>query len=236
MTLNSIYSLSFAVRKEKDLIGRAVGENIICAFVKNEPNIRFLSCQTRKYKYNNSNKSRNHEVWTILSSAIFAKNYKVPQENIPVDTVKEVTTELLSSLERCLSLNKGSLNSDNILDSRLQLGGAAVPLNVWSSKKEYINYDDQETKMSTKKDFMKEGFLYDAKHGVGACGDWLIDASLGGAWESGRRLALWLISTKEDGHAQQKESLDHEYSIGLPPDGSFRISKAAQDLGIGNVL
>jgi len=64
--------------------------------------------------------------------------------------------------------------------------------------------------------------LYDAEHGVGACGDWILDPSICGAWEIGRRLSKWIVEHKTQ-------------SAGLPPNGSFRVSGNAVNASIGNV-
>jgi predicted NAD/FAD-dependent oxidoreductase len=211
MTLNSIYSLTIALQQSSpdgtSVLGSVLSDPIICAFVKNHPNLRFLSCSSRKYA--EQVKTKNVEVWTILSSPKFGKKYKGPQENLPKETVQEVTRLLLESVEQCTGLTPGALvdSDDVVLDSRLQLWGAGVPLNTWS------NSDEQKA---------DAGFVYDAEHGVGACGDWLLDPSIGGAWESGRRLADWIVTGSE--------------SIGLPPDGgAFRVSKATASAGIGSV-
>lgn len=81
MTLNSIYSLAIALPKDSEL-SQALKESFVSGFVKNHPNLRMITCQTRKYPDpgpNNKN-SHAHEVWTVLSSAKFAKKYKAPQE------------------------------------------------------------------------------------------------------------------------------------------------------------
>jgi hypothetical protein len=159
-------------------------------------------------------------VWTILSTPHFAKRYKAPQEHLPDDVVETVTNKLLTSLQEML-LDSGSASSSSSsekegppasppllsllrpLESRLQLWGAAVPLNVYDNHR---------------------GFIYDADHHVGVCGDWLVQPSLAGAWTSGRLLADHLLSA-------------HSSSSTLPPttaglDGSFVASAAAQQSGL----
>jgi len=220
MTLNSIYSLTFALRKngKESVLGGKIPGNMYSCFIKNEPNLRFLSCNTRKYSSSSSNDD-NVEVWTVLSSAKFGKKYKGPQENLPNELVKDVTGQMLQSLERSIGLEAGSLwnvkdahvGGGIVLDYKLQLWGAAVPLNTWSSS-------------ST-----EGGFLYDAENGVGACGDWLLHPSIGGAWESGRRLANWIVEDLEDRKKKGEGS-----SVGLPPDGKFVRSVAASQAGIAS--
>jgi len=174
-----------------------------------QPTLRLLSCQTRKF--DSSQENDNIEVWTLLSSAKFAKKYKGPQENLPKERVEEVTTLMIEGLERSLGLQQGSIHQGMILDKHVQLWGAAVPLNVWAQD------DDSESSNSPH----SGGFLFDAENGVGACGDWLLDPSIPGSWESGRRLSEWFMKANKE-------------SVGLD-GGAFRVSKAASGTGIGNV-
>lgn len=215
MTLNSIYSLTIAVNRGESPISQALGGDVVAAFIKNEPCLRFLTCQTRKHGEGDTlGPDDGVEVWTVLSSAQFGKKHKAPQENLSPVTVKEVTDLLLASLERSLSLPVGAIPLASILDSNLQLWGAGVPLNTWSTS----------TKPGGTVVAAPTGFLYDAKHGAGVCGDWCLDPSVGGAWESGRRLAGWMSGNEGGGR-----------SVGLPPYGSFGASKSAADTAIGNV-
>jgi hypothetical protein len=71
---------------------------------------------------------------------------------------------------------------------------------------------------SPKKD--ESGFLYDGKFGVGVCGDWLIDPSIAGAYESGRRLAMYMTQNPDG-----KESL-----VGVK--GAFQVSEGSAKGGI----
>jgi len=186
------------------------------AFIKNEPTLRFITSQNRKHDTSVTEENQNIEVWTLLSSPKFAKTYKGPQENLPNELQEEVISLLLESLERSLGLSTGSIDKESILDHRLQLWGAAVPLNTWTSEAHHSDTSAPAPAMET-------GFLFDSEHGVGACGDGLLDPSIPGAWESGRRLASWITESKAQ-------------SIGLPSaTGAFRISKAASAAGIGNV-
>lgn len=162
MTLNSIYSLTFALSAPSPLSSR-LPEPFICGDILSEPNVRFVTCQTRKYPRND-----NVEVWTVLSSAAFAKKFKAPQESLPDDVVETVTTKLLASLQQTLAMPA----MIQPLESRLQLWGAALPINVWKNDK---------------------GFLYDLENDVGVCGDWLVEPSIAGAWTSGQLLAEHMI-------------------------------------------
>jgi len=208
MTLNSIYSLTFAIDKLN-----GIPENIICAFIKNHPNLKFLSCNTRKYP---TDEKKDFEVWTVLSSAKFGKAYKGPQENLPPGLVQNVTSLLYESLEQSLALPEGTFTEDNILESRLQLWGAGVPLNTWKTSSTNANVPNNNEDC--------DGFLYDGQFGVGVCGDWLVESSIYGAWESGRRLAQYLAENTND----------EESKVGLK-DGKFRMSAAVDKAGIGSL-
>jgi hypothetical protein len=118
------------------------------------------------------------EVWTVLSSPGFAKQYKAPQEFLPDDVVANVTSRLLGAVQMTLGL----LPEQKIrpLESRLQLWGAALPINVWQPSDDGGGDGHQ-------------GFIYDAEHQVGVCGDWLVEPSIAGAWTSGRLLADHLL-------------------------------------------
>jgi len=232
MTLNSIYSFTFAIRRDGSPLAEALGEDVIAAFVRNHPSLRLLTCQTRKHP-GSARAAPNAEVWTVLSSPKFAKKFKAPQENIPDETAEKVTDLLLASLEESLNLPRGAIGGkdrDGLLDAKLQLWGAAVPLNVWEPSGEAAAAAAATPEGGV--EAPTSGFLYDPENGVGAVGDWLLDPSIGGAWESGRRLAEWMVLAEENG----KGSKEHvAVSVGLPPDGKFRISKAASQAGIGNV-
>jgi len=221
MTLNSIYSLVFvakggclddALRKLSS--GSADDPLPYTIMIKNEPNLRLLSCNTRKHKHKLNPRNDNSQVWTLLSSPQFGKQFKGPQENLPPALVETVTIEMLTSLERALNIPKGTI-AEAVKDVKLQLWGAAVPMNTWRT---------------AAIDGRVDGFVYDAIHGVGACGDWILDPSIAGAWESGRRLADW-IARGED-----------TVSVGFPATaasfgdvGKFYPSRAAAESGIGTV-
>jgi predicted NAD/FAD-dependent oxidoreductase len=200
MTLNSIYSLTFVVRK--GIFSTRLPDTFKGAFVENDINLRFLSCQSKKYPLSHA-EDDNIEVWTLLSSAAFAKKHKAPQEFLPEDVVKNVTNLMLRSLESAIDLPLESLQP---LESRLQLWGAAVPLNTWMS-----GYD----------------FIYDDTYKVGVCGDWLFHSSIGGAWTSGEHLAHHMLQDNAHtvglkGHFVRSEET-HKGGIGSLTRQEFAI-------------
>lgn len=246
MTLNSIYSLVFALKSNKDeggggggggtsSISKAISNlctssrlnnDVYTIMIKNEPNLRLLSCNTLKHHHTqNSNSNSNIEIYTLLSSPQFGKQFKGPQENLPLDLQEKVVMKMLTSLERSLKVQQGGV-ADEVVDLKLQLWGAAVPMNTWSSSS--LNFNDRGG---------VDGFVYDAKYGVGAVGDWILDPSVAGAWLSGRRLADWLLNHHEGG-----EKNNNEWSVGLPDltnngnkNGKFIPSRVALESGIGTI-
>ncbi|CAB9507591.1 Inherit from COG: fad dependent oxidoreductase [Seminavis robusta] len=214
MTLNSIYSLTFALPKNNMLDQVLPNNKFYCGFVQNEPTLRFLSCQTRKYQQDKPDEEV--QVWTVLSSAPFAKKHKAPQEFLPNDVVENVTQLLLQGVEKSLYVETNTI-IDSVLESRLQLWGAAVPVNVWEQQGNADN-----SKCST-------GFLHDGDHNVGVCGDWLLEASIGGAWESGRRLAEYMVSAIEE----DQQPTTTAAVVGVK--GAFRMSQQAMKAGIGSL-
>ena len=239
MTLNSIYSLVFAVKRERSSeggngglsssIAKALSNlssssegsskgDVYTVNIKNEPSLRLLSCNTLKHHHTRTQNSESDtEVYTLLSSPTFGKKFKGPQENLPIDLQQKVTMKLLESLENSLNLEEGSV-INSVVDVKVQLWGAAVPMNTWTSH-------------SISKDEV-DGFAYDGRGGVGACGDWILDPSVAGAWESGRRLANHLLTAQE---------LDSKLSVGLPDkvpnddSGKFEPSRSALGSGIGTI-
>ena len=169
MTLNSIYSLTFVLRHQDLPLLKAFPDSLKGAFIQNESNLRYLTCQSRKHYSENL---EDVEVWTLLSSAPFAKKYKAPQEFLPEEVARSVTDLMLRSLEQSVSLPEQSLQP---VESRLQLWGAAVPLNTWQNEC---------------------NFIFDEEFQVGVCGDWLCHPSIGGAWTSGEQLALHMRGEK----------------------------------------
>jgi predicted NAD/FAD-dependent oxidoreductase len=174
MTLNSLYSLTIVLPKHSDL-SQALPEPFQCGFL-DHPQLRMISCQTRKYPTTDEDLSQKYEVWNILSSAKFGKQYKAPQEALPPETVDQVTTLLLEATKQALGLSQESASLVP-LEARVQLWGAGVPLNVWA-----------------------ETYLWDSDYHVGVCGDWLVEPSIAGAYTSGHALGQHLMSSNPQKH------------------------------------
>ena len=218
MTLNSIYSLTFCL-KGPSLLSRNLPESFVGGFVQDHPRLGLVTCQTNKYPTDtyNENDDESLEVWTILSTASFAKKNKAPQEFLPEGVIQNVTKLLVESLENDLleeieddSNSPGDLRNQ-ILESRLQLWGAAVPLNVWRG-------DSPDLESAA-------GFIHDPRYQVGVCGDWLMEASIAGAWTSGQRMAQHLINADH--------STASKY-VGFKK-GVFEASQSARQLGLASL-
>lgn len=227
MTLNSLYSLTVALKAPSSL-SRALPKSLVGGFVQGHAKVSMISCQTQKYppsSYHNESGNDNIEVWNILSTATFAKKHKAPQEFLPDDVVTNVTQQLLEAVDEILM--SGSNNNsdgervvpllmDQVVDSRVQLWGAAVPMNVWNGGKDTATSGGG------------GGFIYDPQFQVGVCGDWLMEPSIAGAWTSGRHLARHLKSVSKETAAPKQQS-----SIGL--NGRFEASPGVRKLGIASL-
>jgi predicted NAD/FAD-dependent oxidoreductase len=217
MTLNSLYSLTFAIPKDYGFAA-CLPPDFVCGFLQSPAHrsISFLTCQTRKYvPDDDTHCDPNVDVWTVFSSSAFAKRNKAPQEFLPSDVIQNVTETLLAELQDLVDRRHDETQqstrpnlTNSILESRLQLWGAAIPLNVWEFGSR------------------PAGFLYDAQYNVGVCGDWLVDPSLAGAWTSGRLLAEYI---------RQKHSQDHSSHAIDRETGSFRKSASANQAAIGSI-
>jgi len=131
--------------------------------VENDDQISWIGNNTAKYKQSHSG-----ECWSILSTSDFASKHKVPQEHIPKDKEKFVTQLLTEAFFRIIGRRA------DVVFTRLQLWGAANPLNVLESG--------------------GAGFSFDSDHQVGIAGDWLISPCLEGAALSGLRLAEAIVN------------------------------------------
>lgn len=164
MTLNSVYSLLLELREP--LCSASV------LWFADDPVVRYLSNNGAKLGWTSPDGS---VVLTALSTAAFGSANKHPQEAL-VDTAVEA--RVVSDMIAALNLRfKAKLQPRR---TRLQLWGAALPLNAWISD---------------------AGFVWDAEHRVGIVGDWLRaegeqqpTSSVESAFLSGHALALHLTS------------------------------------------
>ena len=176
MTLNSMYSL--LVEFPTGVMPSAEArKGVEGAYVQNEPSLRYMGCNDAKYCNDGSSMRRTTEVWTVLSSGVFGQQHKVPQEQLEGSEAEaEVTALLLAAVERSLKCKAGTL-SLALVASKLQLWGAAIPVNRWNGG----------------------DYIYSSTHRIGVAGDWLScsgdgSSTVEGAWRSGVKLAEHLAS------------------------------------------
>jgi len=237
MTLNSLYSLTLCLNGPSVLSQSFAkeSESFIAGFIQDHPQLGLVTCQSNKYppltyrKDDDDNGDNNLEVWTIFSTAKFAKMHKAPQEFLPEDVIQKVTKLLVNSLQEDI-IGDNDISDDittallenQIVESRLQLWGAAVPMNIWRGD------SNSNIKRSTK-DLDSSGFIYDPRYQVGVCGDWLMEPSIAGAWTSGRRLAQHLVDATSGNNASENSSTIE--SVGFKK-GQFEASQSVKRLGI----
>ena len=152
MTLNSIYSLLFEVPK-----GVMPDTLSTCSFVRCEPQLMFLSNNAAKHASVDTSHGTGG-CGFALSSAAFGAEYSAPQEHIEgTDVEVEVTANLLQAGQpRAAGLPEDALRA-SVVASKLQLWGAAVPINTWTGG----------------------SFAWDASEDIGVAGDWLATGGRG---------------------------------------------------------
>lgn len=207
-TLNQVYSLLFEVP-----VG-VLPSTFEAAFIEHEPCLRWLSSNTARYGRHDA---KGVEAWTALSSSAFGKQHKAPQEFLE-GTAKEteVTKLLLDGIERATGLSAGTL-SKVVSATKLQLWGAALPINRWVGK---------------------EGadFVWSGSHKIGIAGDWFSQSpdrvsTVEAAWLSGVRLAEHVAGTS----SSQDVGLELGESGGrfVPVDGDFGSSGGSTPAWVG---
>jgi predicted NAD/FAD-dependent oxidoreductase len=132
-----------------------------------DEDISWISNNTSKYHgitENRSTMTGTTECWTIISTKSFGKAFKVPQENIPPRTEKSVVEKLLVAFKAAT----GKQELPALCYTRVQLWGAAVPINTLASGSDCV---------------------FDGRHHLGVCGDWLSSPCIQGAAISGLSVA-----------------------------------------------
>jgi len=130
-----------------------------------DKDISWIANNTAKLKKDKAQSRSSLECWTIFSTRSFGSANKVPQENVPPKKATEVTNKLLESFAKVTKVPKHKLEP---CFSRVQLWGAAVPMNILE------NGDD---------------CVFDGAHQVAVCGDWLVSPCIQGAAVSAMAVA-----------------------------------------------
>ncbi|CAH9086980.1 unnamed protein product [Cuscuta europaea] len=170
LKLSSIWAL-LATFEDSLPIANADFASFEGAFVKGVDSVSWMANNTKKLS---GFKTVGPHCWTILSSAAFGMQNKVPQESIPTDTAVKVKEAMLEGVEKALGLPPRSLKSP--FYTRLQLWGAALPTNTPSIP-----------------------CIFDPYGRAGVCGDWLLGSSLEAAALSGMALANHIADYLQSG-------------------------------------
>eukprot|EP01024_Parvocaulis_polyphysoides_P055367 TRINITY_DN5661_c0_g1_i5.p1 TRINITY_DN5661_c0_g1~~TRINITY_DN5661_c0_g1_i5.p1 ORF type:complete len:388 (-),score=44.12 TRINITY_DN5661_c0_g1_i5:269-1432(-) len=161
------------------------------AFVEGEEELTWVANNTKKLQQNHK-----VECWTLISGRKFASDNKVPQEHIPKAKAREVTEKMLECFSRVTKL---TLPKE--VYSRVQLWGAAVPMNTY-----------------------QHPCVWDAREQVGICGDWLVKPSIEGAFNSGVSMAEQLYKHNTQTNQRRSVGLRGQFQIvGGPPIGDFSL-------------
>jgi predicted NAD/FAD-dependent oxidoreductase len=194
MQLCSLFVLVFA--GPKDLLGTATAR-----VVTGHPILSWVCSTSKKLGQGEGEGQECEHSYTIVSSREYGSANKVPQENIPPEKRSQVTADLLGAVEELYGMPKDSLVPSF---SRLQLWGAAVPLNRLSAP-----------------------CVYDSETKIGVCGDWFTPSatstgpSIESAFLSGRLCADHIsrgLSVGIEGHKFISSEGHHPLGdIGLTP-------------------
>mmetsp|Transcript_22373 Transcript_22373/g.72148 ORF Transcript_22373/g.72148 Transcript_22373/m.72148 type:complete len:402 (-) Transcript_22373:113-1318(-) len=193
MTLSSIYSLVFEVDR-----GAVDCDDPLLRLPKGEKVLAFLGNNGAKLGWDAD--AGDTAVWTALTTATFGAKNKFPQEALRgTETEARVVDEILKAVPTT-SAGKHPLRLRST--PRLQLWGAAVPLNAWTSD---------------------ANFVWDADARLGIVGDWLRSrdathppSSIEAAFLSGHDLATHLL--RDPGTSRGLGDGSHFVSPGELPD------------------
>lgn len=198
LVLSSIWSANVAIgnldedtmQKLDAFDGAHVIENESLAYIGNNT--------LKKKKKDEMNSIR--EI-TLLSTPVYGKRNKCPQEAIPAAFADKVQLDLVTELEKTLGIAPNVL-SNNVVFSKMQLWGAANGLTVANNE-----------------------YLFDANASVGVCGDWLTtddqSPSVETAMRSGWRLAEALLHESTENHLQVNwKPVQNASALGLTVPGA----------------
>ena len=108
---------------------QSLGAPMEGAFIKNSDILSWAANNTAKLRINSGNNEI--ECWTLISTQKYGKANKVPQEAIPPEMAVRLTQEMLEEFAiKVLALNSRSELPSEIVYSKPQLWGAALPLNA----------------------------------------------------------------------------------------------------------
>eukprot|EP00808_Paulinella_micropora_P003365 g55363.t1 len=238
MTLNSIYSLVFAL--PANAAGQALSSRLDAAFIRcgaSEEHDVLSLLVSNTHKYGEQSAHHGLQVWTLLSTGGFASAHKVPQESLQGSQAEqEVTDLMLAALVDCVQVPGFTIASPawtrlqlwaSPAWTRLQLWGAAVPTNVWQG---HIDVDPSDPASLSVRDlrFSPKGnqvlSVWDPQAAAGIVGDWLAAPSIQGAWSSGYALAHHLAGP--DGGAARAIGLKGRFALAENSSGAADFGQA----------
>eukprot|EP00850_Spirogloea_muscicola_P012842 SM000085S23192 [mRNA] locus=s85:40100:42398:+ [translate_table: standard] len=152
LKLSSIWSLMAAFNGQLP-----VPEGLEGAHVDGVPAVAWLGNNTAKLALGDR-----PQCWTMLSTKEYGLKNKVPQEAVPRVRAARVTEEMLAGLAAALGVDGGAAGLPSPIYTRVQLWGAALPLNSPGTP-----------------------CIFDAVGRVGICGDWLLSSTVEAAALSG---------------------------------------------------
>eukprot|EP00850_Spirogloea_muscicola_P003810 SM000015S01310 [mRNA] locus=s15:1204096:1206459:- [translate_table: standard] len=152
LKLSSIWSLMAAFDGQLP-----VPEGLEGAHVDGVPAVAWLGNNTAKLALGDR-----PQCWTMLSTKEYGLKNKVPQEAVPRVRAARVTKEMLAGLAAALGVDGGAAGLPSPIYTRVQLWGAALPLNSPGTP-----------------------CIFDAVGRVGICGDWLLSSTVEAAALSG---------------------------------------------------
>ncbi|KAJ9527524.1 hypothetical protein QJQ45_025751 [Haematococcus lacustris] len=157
LRLNAVWVLLVAFRQPLD-------PGFEGAFIQGCPLLSWAASNTRKLELRHTPPGL--DCWTLVSTAQYGARNKVPQEAVPEDVQDKVSSELLAALARHLGHPGSPAALPEVVYSRCQLWGAALPLNSPGVE-----------------------CIVDPWSRTGCCGDWLLGSSMQDAAVSGIAMA-----------------------------------------------
>jgi predicted NAD/FAD-dependent oxidoreductase len=140
------------------------------------------------------------QCWTLVSTPLYGRANKVPQESVPPEAAARVTAEMLGAWERALGFPPGALPA--AVHTRAQLWGAALPVNS-----------------------PRVPCIWDAQGRVGVAGDWVNGGgSVQAAALSGQALARSICSMRGRG-PEEADALSEGLAAPFKPAGGESIGQ-----------
>ena len=200
LVLSSIWSVNVAIGNLDEETMQKLDAFDGAHVVENE-RLAYIGNNTLKKKKKKKKKTETVREITLLSTPLYGKRNKCPQEAIPEAVANKVKLDLVTELEKTLNIAPDVLNN-NIVFSKLQLWGAANGLTVANTE-----------------------YLLDTNASVGVCGDWLTtddqSPSVETGMHSGWLLAEAILNKPTENHLQVKwKPVQNASALGLTVPGA----------------